>query len=155
LSPLKGFQGSFLPVVFTSDSRGFADREVDPLSRLWDVADGSKERPPARIQLSDGELQDLWSYLASEDAPLGLEAAETLALDPKRAIAFRHNQPKPDPPSPPPAQLIADLDHDRFAVRQKATQQLLRLGKGAEPALRDLLKKRPSLEVTRRVEELL
>ena len=50
---------------------------------------------------------------------------------------------------------LADLDSDRFAVRQKASRELVKLGKMAESALRRLLGGRPSLEVRRRAEELL
>ena len=50
---------------------------------------------------------------------------------------------------------IADLDDDRFAVREKATGELKKLGDWAEPALRQTLASRPSPEVRRRVDRLL
>ena len=53
------------------------------------------------------------------------------------------------------ARLIANLDSDEFAVRDKASQQLARYGRVAEKPLRQELKNRPSLEVRRRVEDLL
>jgi hypothetical protein len=48
-----------------------------------------------------------------------------------------------------------DLASDEFAVREKATKELKRLGKAAEPALREALGKGPSLEVRKRAEEIL
>ena len=53
------------------------------------------------------------------------------------------------------AVLIADLDNDRFAVREKASQELARLGEATEPALKNTLKGSPSLETMQRVEALL
>jgi hypothetical protein len=52
--------------------------------------------------------------------------------------------------------LIADLDSDEYSVREKASQQLARYGRILEKALRQTLeKKEPSLEVRRRIEDLL
>lgn len=51
--------------------------------------------------------------------------------------------------------LIADLGSDAFAVREKATEGLRRLGELAEPALRKAMASRPTLEIRRRVQELL
>src|SRR5262249_28058000 len=53
------------------------------------------------------------------------------------------------------ARLIQDLDSDRFAVRQKATGELERLGERAAPALLETLKGLPALEVRRRIERIL
>jgi hypothetical protein len=53
------------------------------------------------------------------------------------------------------AQLFADLDSARFAVRQQATQELENLGELAEPALRQRLQDQPSPEVRGRIEQLL
>jgi hypothetical protein len=52
-------------------------------------------------------------------------------------------------------QLIKDLDDGRFKIRQKATQTLEKLGELAEPALRNLLQNKPSLESRQRVLQLL
>ena len=53
------------------------------------------------------------------------------------------------------AGLLAQLDSDEFAVREKATQALLALGEQAESALRTALAGNSSLEVRRRVEMIL
>jgi hypothetical protein len=53
------------------------------------------------------------------------------------------------------ASLIAALDHDRFAVREDASRQLAALGESAGPMMRQALAGRSSLEVRRRLEELL
>src|SRR5262249_52125587 len=51
--------------------------------------------------------------------------------------------------------LIADLDADDFAVREKASKELANLGRLAGESLRKVLDGQPSAEVKRRVQELL
>lgn len=52
-------------------------------------------------------------------------------------------------------ELLTDLDAEQFAVREAADHELGRLCELAEPALADVLKGRPPLEVRRRVERRL
>jgi hypothetical protein len=51
--------------------------------------------------------------------------------------------------------LLKDLDSDQFAVREKATAELQKLGELAEPALRRILEGKPTLEQRRRIEPIL
>jgi hypothetical protein len=60
---------------------------------------------------------------------------------------------KADGPNFP--KLIADLDAIKFAVRQRATAELEKLGEAAVPALRLALEGNPSPELARRVQSLL
>jgi hypothetical protein len=53
------------------------------------------------------------------------------------------------------ARLIADLDADEFAVREKAAAELEELGETAVPALRKALTGSPSAELRQRCERLL
>jgi hypothetical protein len=51
--------------------------------------------------------------------------------------------------------VLADLDSADFSSREKAGQELADLGEAAEPALREALNGKPSLEVRQRLERLL
>jgi hypothetical protein len=51
--------------------------------------------------------------------------------------------------------LLADLDSDKFAVRERASGELKALAEHAVPALRMALAGKPSLESRRRLEALL
>jgi hypothetical protein len=52
-------------------------------------------------------------------------------------------------------QLLADLDDERFSVRQKAEAELEKMGPSIEPALRKALEGKPPLEARRRIEKVL
>src|SRR5262245_26879184 len=60
-----------------------------------------------------------------------------------------------DVPSSTVARLIHRLDHQRYAVRARATKELDRLADQAEPALRQALTRTESLEVYQRLVKLL
>jgi hypothetical protein len=64
-------------------------------------------------------------------------------------------KPATAPDSKHVAQLIADLDNNKFAVREAALRELQELGMDAGPALRQGLKVAPSAEARRRMESLL
>jgi outer membrane protein assembly factor BamB len=50
---------------------------------------------------------------------------------------------------------LADLDSNEFEVRKKAQDELIALGEGIIPALKEALAKKPALEVSRRLEGIL
>jgi hypothetical protein len=52
-------------------------------------------------------------------------------------------------------QLLADLGSDQFTVRDKASRELQKLGRSAEPWLRRAQATKPSVEVRQRVGRLL
>ena len=62
-------------------------------------------------------------------------------------------------PSPPDVKqvprLIAELDDDRFTVREKSSADLAKIGRPALLLLKKALEGEPSPEVRRRIEELL
>jgi hypothetical protein len=53
------------------------------------------------------------------------------------------------------AQLLRDLEAQRFETRQQATEMLTRLGGPALPALRRVLDGKPPLETRRRVQRII
>ena len=120
---------------------------------MRDLGRDTQSRP---LQLSAKELEALWTDLGSEDAPRGYRAICSLRAG-TQALAFFRERLRPAPPadSGRVARLIADLDDERFAVREKATTELEKLGKEIEPALHKALQGKPSLEVRRRIDRLL
>ena len=78
---------------------------------------------------------------------------------PQSTLPFLQRQLQPVPPqSIKPSmiqQWIAELDHDNFWKREEASQELEQAGKAARPALSKAREHPPSLEVRRRVEQIL
>jgi RNA polymerase sigma factor (sigma-70 family) len=113
---------------------------------------------PARLR-TDKEVEAAWSDLAGADPIKARRSVWALARSPREALSVLDKSLTP--PAPPAAdakklaRLIADLDDDRFDVRESATKELEKLGKAAEPALRGALKGQPSAEARRRLEALL
>jgi WD40 repeat protein len=115
-------------------------------------------RPWQPFHLDSEQQQKAWADLASLDAARAYRAAELLLRDPARAVALVRQrlgraEQKVDPRLI--ARLVADLDSDDFAVREKARLGLEQQGELAEHALDRALGERPSLEARIRIDRLL
>jgi RNA polymerase sigma factor (sigma-70 family) len=113
-------------------------------------------RAPA-LQLSPQELTSAWDDLGGDDVPRAYQALMRLCTAGDKAVPFVHDRvralPEPDAPTAP--KLVADLASDQFTVRQQAFDQLEKLGERARTALEKAQASRPSLEVQRRLQQLL
>jgi hypothetical protein len=99
----------------------------------------------------------LWEDLAAKDAAKAYRARCRLIAAPEDALALLRRRLKPIEGMDDKSiqRLIDELDGDEFAVREKATKELRKLGALAEPACRKALVSRPTLEMRRRLEYLL
>jgi RNA polymerase sigma factor (sigma-70 family) len=144
-------------LAFAPDGRALASGAHDATVLVWDVtgraADGRARPGP----LAPRAVEDRWSLLAGEDAAAAYQAAWDLAAAPRQAVPFlrQHLAPAAAVDAREFARLVADLGSDTFEVRERATARLEKLGYGAEPALREVLKGEPPFETRRRVERLL
>jgi WD40 repeat protein len=144
-----GNEGDTLTLAFAPNGRSLASGGSDTAVLVWDLTGG-----PA---VGDHKPDALWEELAAGDAARAYRAIWQLAARPAEAALLVRARIKPaDGPAAAAVDLLVrDLDSERFAVREKATRELRRLGELAEPALRRALAARPSLEVRRRIERLL
>src|SRR5579883_301079 len=140
--------GEVSSVAFLPGGRGLLTGLVDGTILVWDI---TPEAP------ATNKPERLWNDLADDDARKAYRAVHALAASPARTIAYlkQHLRPVPELDPRRVAQRIADLDSEEFAMREAATKELAALGERAEPALRQALKDRPSLEVRKRLEGLL
>jgi WD40 repeat protein len=143
-------------LAISRDNQLVASGSADTTALIWDLGARLGEQQPKPVKLSDPEVKQLWADLAEVDGVKAFQAIRKLAGAPEQTIPLLREHLRPVPPADPRrlAQLIAELDSDRFAVRQQATAELEKLGELAEVALEKLLAGKPPLEVSQRVEPL-
>lgn len=158
VASLEGHQGSVTSVTFSPDGRTLVSSSHDTTALIWLVP---PEPSPAPAELDDSRFKALWAALAGEDAAEAYRTIWTLAASPRQALPFlrdrlRERAKTLAPPDPAQiAKLIADLDSNRFAVRERATKDLERMGSVVEPAVRAMLRNPPSPEARWRGERTL
>jgi WD40 repeat protein len=140
-------------IAFSPDGLRMATGHPDGSILVWKI----QLPPPAQARLSSKEIEAGWSELLNDDAAKAWKAVWRLAAAGNAAVSFLKKNLKPavkaaDAITGP---LIADLDSDNFNVRDRATKQLKDLGVAAEPALRQKLSAKVSLEGAKRIETLL
>jgi dipeptidyl aminopeptidase/acylaminoacyl peptidase len=125
-------------LLFTPDGTRLISGGRDTTALVWDVS-----------RLTDKRLALYWDILQQEAARELEGALDALGKMPDRALAFLKTRLRPAEPlaGRQVTQLIADLDAERFAVRENATAALQALGKRAEWALHRAAREHPSLEV--------
>jgi len=139
-------------LAFAPDSRTFYSASADGTVLQWD-AFGLHDA----VAMRSDEAEAMWSDLADRDAAKAYRAVVRLTISPRETCMLldKHLQPVRGVSPERLAELVRDLDSDRFAAREDAARELKNLGEQADGALRDTLKRRPSLEVRRRIEALL
>jgi hypothetical protein len=129
----------------------------------WLLASGHERRQ--RIAslgrtLTPAEVERHWAALAGADPEAAADAMGYLAGAPapdQQTVPFLRKHLKAAPPLDRKRLrgLIADLDSDEFAVREKAQKELEKIGEDAVRVLRQVLDSKPSLEARRRIESIL
>ncbi len=102
-------------------------------------------------------LKTLWKTLIDGDVTKAHEAIGALVLAPDQSIPFLQGCLK-FAVAADVAKIqncIAELDSDSFTVRQKAAQELVKTGDQVQPAIQKALQGSPSLEIRRRLEQIL
>jgi RNA polymerase sigma factor (sigma-70 family) len=154
LHRFKDFGSGVNSLAFSPDGRRLVSGLYDTTLLVWDVAAvRSKDRPAALDAVS---TRQAWDNLAA-DTRKAFAARWTLAAAPDQTVPLLRERLKPAQPTDPQRlrRLLADLDSEQFAVREKARRELAELGELAEPALRRTLADKPSLEARRQIQTLL
>jgi WD40 repeat protein len=151
-----GHWGQVTSVAYSPGGKTIASGSQDGTILIWDATGRHEEKARKEFVGQPEQLERLWEELFG-DAPAAHRAIWRLASLPEQAVPFLAGRLKPIARAGPKqiAQLVAELEHNRFQVRQRATADLEALGELAIPSLRAVLAGQPTLEVRRRVSDLL
>jgi WD40 repeat protein len=148
----RGHSGAVRTLAFSSDSRLLASAGDDPTILVWDL------RGPSQGEAADNKtMQENWDALLDDNSSRAYAAMWALQNDPKHSVAFlaKHLEPVPVVPRKRLGDLIGLLDSEAFDDREQGSAALAELGDSARAALLDCLNNKPSVEVRRRVEDIL
>jgi WD40 repeat protein len=147
-------EGDVYSLAFSPNGRILASGCGDSTIPCWDLT-GRSGKPPATLTAEQRDR--LWTHLTGEDASQAGRALGTLASVPDQALPLLHKAlvPAAKLDTQRVDQLIQDLDSDLFTVREKATEELQKLGPVVAGSLRRVLAASPSAEVRLRVRRLL
>jgi RNA polymerase sigma factor (sigma-70 family) len=155
---LPGHRGEVTGIAFSPHGHELVSAGRDGTALVWDVMGRSMKAGPAEAaRLSPGQLDRLWTTLASEDAAAAYQAIASLAHSPEQSVPFLKDRVRPVLPVDPRrlSRLMADLESNRFSVRRRALNELSRLGERAVPALRHAFSRSSTPEMRRSASRLL
>jgi WD40 repeat protein len=154
---LQGHSQPVCAVAFSPDGRLLASGSLDETCAIWDLPGRRSAGLPESVKLSETEIDLSWDNLLKDDPAAAWRDGWTLAAGGEAVVAFLKERLTPEEKftADRVAQLIANLDSDEFDVRDRASRQLMRFGKPTADALRKTLAGNPSLEVHRRIDEIL
>jgi hypothetical protein len=157
LGQFAGHDGAILALAFAPNGQTLLSGSNDTTALAWDGGAMLATAGKPVVELSDQEVQSLWSDLASQEGPKVYKAIITFSAASKQTVPFFKEQVKPEPgvAESKIESLLKDLESNDFNVRQAATDELEKLGPLAVPALKKLLEGQPALETRQRVDKLL
>jgi hypothetical protein len=158
VAQLEGHQGELRAAAFSANGEFLVTGGDDRSAIVWNVSPVAARLSPTIQASSDEHLAELFKQLENQDAAVGFAAVRDLRGCPDKAILLLDREIKRI--SRADFERIEtwfkELESDDFEVREKASEELYKVGDIAEPLIRKALTgKLPSLETRRRLERFL
>jgi hypothetical protein len=152
---ITGHTAAVRSIAPSTDGKTIASGSSDGTNRVQPLVASNAVKPAQKLDMK--ELEAYWTTLAGEDAPRAYQAVLALKEAAGQSVPFLQErvQQGAKVDEIKLAKLIAELDDDQFAVREKATQELEQQGDLAVDALRKALTGTISVEARRRIEAIL
>jgi WD40 repeat protein/ferric-dicitrate binding protein FerR (iron transport regulator) len=149
LAAWSGHDGKIQALVFTADGKSLLSASADGTGLVWGLDEASAGAAPP--------LDASWAALGGQDGRAAFRATGDLVRGGAATLAFlkeRLVQPLPTV-TPAVKRLVADLDRDDPAVRERASEELRALGEEIEGELLGALAAQASPEARTRLRSLL
>jgi hypothetical protein len=150
-----GHRQEVTSLAFSPDNRLLASGSRDGTVVVWDTLPATDAAPGAG-GVTALALEELWADLG-RGAPTAARAMAILAAAPALATAFLKTRLASAALEPRRsiAEVVDDLDHLKYAIRELATRELVLRGATVRFPLQEHLRGKPSLEVRRRIDLIL
>ncbi len=151
-----GHQSTACGVTFSPDGRTLFSGGGDSTILAWDVTGRMAGGKFLAADLTPAELQAAWEDI-TDDGAKAHRAVWALVAGAKQSLPLLRERLKPAGAANLKrlGQFLKELDDDAFTVREKASEEIARLGPPAVPALKKALAAGPSAEVRVRIRRLL
>jgi WD40 repeat protein len=148
--------GEIRSLTFTPDGQTLVGGSTDTTALTIDVAPLLPNADPP-TDLEPQKLEAYWKDLSADAAGRGYQAVVALSRSPKQLLPLVRERVRPAAGIEQRQlnQLLADLDSKHFLVRQRATDELEKLGDLAEVPVKRALEGKPPLEVRHRLEQIM
>jgi RNA polymerase sigma factor (sigma-70 family) len=146
---LPSHEASVSTVAFSPDGRTLFSYGQDGQGYLWSLKPNQAAGPRASLDV-------LWTELTETKAAKAYQGVWALSENPRAVDYLRKKLPPAALPNKARlAELIAELDSDRFEVREVAGKALAEMAEQAKPTLEEACKTSTSMEQRRRLDDLL
>ncbi len=144
-------------IAFSPDGTKLVAGYMDATALVWDLTPGIRLAKLPAKDLTLKDVDQLCTDLAADDAGKAHEAAWTLVAAPQQAVPRLQAllKPVPTPDAPKIQKWIADLESDKFLVRESASRELEKVRDQIKPLLEKALADKVSLETCQRIERIL
>lgn len=156
--PIQSFEGQpgyCWSLAFTPDGKHLLSGGEDTSILVWDLATLLTRENLVQKEATPQQLKQWWETLADPDPAKAYAALFRLQNVPKQSVPLLVDFLRPPPKPLTISDWIKQLDSDSFAVREKASKELERLGPLFEPVLHKYLEEQKSTEAQNRLKQIL